>query len=173
VLGAGFAVLVPACWLAANIFPLAASPRIAAGTVEAPVPRAPELPAPPPTAVPPKAKASRKQQEQVARPAIKREAPAPQRIRVGGNVQQTRLVRQPKPIYPPEAKMARIQGTVKMRAVISKDGRIQQLELISGHPWLAAAAIEAVKNWVYEPTLLNENPVEVVTQIDVNFTLSQ
>jgi TonB family protein len=170
---AGLAVLVPACWLAANIFPLAASPRIAAGPVETPVLRAPERPAPAPTAVPPKAKASRKQQEQVARPAIKREAPEPQRIRVGGNVQQTRLVRQPKPIYPPEAKMARIQGAVKMRAVISKDGRIQQLELISGHPLLAPAALEAVKDWVYEPTFLDGNPVEVVTQIDVNFTLSQ
>src|ERR1041385_6333871 len=102
------------------------------------------------------------------------EKPAtPQRIRVGGNVKQARLIRQPKPVYPPLAKQARIQGTVKLSAVIAKDGTIQQLEVISGHPLLVPAALEAVKQWVYQPTLLNTEAVEVVTQIDVNFTLSQ
>ena len=105
-------------------------------------------------------------------PPPKKEA-TPQRIRVGGNVQQAKLVRQPHPVYPPLAKQARIQGVVKLSAIIAKDGTIQHLEVISGHPLLIPAALEAVKQWVYQPTLLNGEPVEVVTQIDVNFTLSQ
>jgi len=100
-------------------------------------------------------------------------AAAPQRIRIGGSVQQAKLVRQPHPVYPPLAKQARIQGTVKLTAIISKDGTIQHLEVISGHPLLVPSALEAVKQWVYQPTLLNGEPVEVITQIDVNFTLSQ
>ena len=97
----------------------------------------------------------------------------PQRIRVGGNVQAANLVRKVTPVYPPLAKQARIQGTVRFTAVIGKDGTIQNLQLVSGHPLLVAAAREAVRQWVYKPTLLNGEPVEVVTQIDVNFTLSQ
>lgn len=108
-------------------------------------------------------------------PPVK-EAPkpaTPQRIRVGGNVQSAKLVRQPKPVYPPLAKQARIQGVVRFTAVIGKDGTIQNLQLVSGHPLLIPSAQEAVKQWVYQPTLLNGEPVEVITQIDVNFTLSQ
>ncbi|MCL5744535.1 MAG: energy transducer TonB [Acidobacteria bacterium] len=97
----------------------------------------------------------------------------PQRIRVGGNVQQALLIRQPKPVYPPLAKQARISGVVRLNAIIGKDGTIQNLTVASGHPLLVPAALEAVKQWVYKPTLLNGEPVEVVTQIDVNFTLSQ
>jgi protein TonB len=100
-------------------------------------------------------------------------AVTPQRIKVGGNVQAAKLVRQPKPIYPPLAKQARIQGVVHLSAVIGKDGTIKDLQLISGHPLLVQAALDAVKQWVYQPTLLNGEPVEVQTQIDVNFTLSQ
>jgi len=100
-------------------------------------------------------------------------AAAPQRIRVGGNVQQAKLIRQPKPVYPPLARQARIQGTVRLTAIISKDGTIQSLQVVSGHPLLVPAALEAVKQWIYQPTLLNGEPVEVITQIDVNFTLSQ
>jgi protein TonB len=109
-------------------------------------------------------------------PPVVKEAPkpvTPQRIRVGGNVQQAKLVRQPKPVYPPLAKQARIQGVVKLNAIIGKDGTIQNLTQVSGHPLLVPAAMEAVKQWVYQPTLLNGEAVEVVTQIDVNFTLSQ
>ncbi len=107
-------------------------------------------------------------------PVKKEEAKAVvQRIRVGGNVQQAKLVRQPKPIYPPLAKQARIQGVVKLNAIIGKDGTIMNLNAVSGHPLLVPAAMDAVKQWVYAPTLLNGEPVEVVTQIDVNFTLSQ
>lgn len=106
-------------------------------------------------------------------PVKEKEKPKPvQRIRVGGNVQAARLIHQPKPVYPPLARQARIQGTVRFNAIIGKDGRIENLTVVSGHPLLIPAATEAVKQWVYKPTLLNGEPVEVVTQIDVNFTLS-
>jgi len=106
-------------------------------------------------------------------PPVKQEVkPQIRRITVGGNVQQAMLIYQPKPVYPPLAKQARIQGTVKFTAIIGRDGTIQNLTLVSGHPLLVQAATEAVKQWRYKPTLLNGEPVEVVTQIDVNFTLS-
>jgi protein TonB len=95
------------------------------------------------------------------------------RIRVGGNVQAANLIRKVIPVYPPLAKQARIQGTVRFQAIIGKDGTIQNLQLVSGHPLLVANAQQAVAQWVYRPTLLNGEPVEVVTTIDVNFTLSQ
>jgi TonB family protein len=98
---------------------------------------------------------------------------APPRIRVGGNVQQANLIVKVTPSYPPAAKQARVQGIVSFTAIIGKDGSIQNLDLISGDPMLADTALEAVKQWIYKPTLLNGNPVEVITQIDVNFTLSQ
>ncbi|HLH18725.1 MAG TPA: M56 family metallopeptidase [Bryobacteraceae bacterium] len=97
----------------------------------------------------------------------------PALLRVGGNMQAAKLIRQPRPIYPPEAKAQRIQGKVTMTAVIGKDGRVIDLRVTDGEPILAAAAMNAVWQWVYEPTLLNGEPVEVQTQIDVNFTLSQ
>ena len=96
-----------------------------------------------------------------------------QRIKIGGAVQQAKLIRQPKPVYPPLAKQARISGVVHLSAIIAKDGTIQQLSVISGHPLLVPSALEAVKQWVYQPTTLNGEPVEVQTTIDVNFTLSQ
>jgi periplasmic protein TonB len=96
----------------------------------------------------------------------------PQRIRVGGQVQVSKLLKKIVPSYPPLAKQARIQGTVKFTAVIGKDGTIQNLTLVSGHPLLVQSAQDAVKQWIYAPTLLNQEPVEVVTEIDVNFTLS-
>jgi periplasmic protein TonB len=100
-------------------------------------------------------------------------AEAPKRIRVGGQVQQAMLVSQPRPLYPPLAKQARIQGVVRLEAVISKTGTIDQLKVITGHPLLVQAALDAVKQWRYKPTFLNNEPVEVATTIDVNFTLSQ
>lgn len=109
-------------------------------------------------------------------PPVKKEEPkpvTPQRIRVGGNVQAANLVRKVTPNYPQLAKQARVQGTVKFQAIIGKDGTIQNLQLVSGHPLLVPAATEAVKQWLYKPTQLNGEPVEVITQIDVNFTLSQ
>jgi len=100
-------------------------------------------------------------------------APTPQRIRVGSNVQQAKLVQQPAPVYPPLAKQASISGTVRLNAIIAKDGTVQNLTVVSGHPLLVPAAMEAVKQWVYAPTFLNGQAVEVLTGIDVNFTLSQ
>jgi len=92
-------------------------------------------------------------------------------IRVGGGVQAAKLVFGPKPIYPPLAKQARISGTVSLAARISADGHIRDLRVAGGHPMLIAAAIEAVRQWVYQPTLLNGQPVEVLTDIQVNFVL--
>jgi outer membrane biosynthesis protein TonB len=97
----------------------------------------------------------------------------PQRIRVGGNVQASNLISKVTPAYPTEAKTAHVQGVVRFTAVIGKDGAIQKLDLVEGPPLLVPAAMDAVKQWIYRPTLLNGKPVEVVTQIDVNFTLSQ
>ena len=104
--------------------------------------------------------------EPVAAPAT------PVRIRVGGNTAATHLVFQPRPVYPPEAKQAHIQGVVSLHAIIAKDGAVQNLSVISGDPLLAASALEAVDRWVYRPTLLNGEPVEVETEIDVNYTLA-
>jgi protein TonB len=96
----------------------------------------------------------------------------PQRVRVSSGVSTGLLVRKVPPTYPPLARQARIQGVVILQAQISKDGNIENLQLISGHPMLAPAAIEAVKQWKYRPYLLNGEPVEVDTQVQVNFTLS-
>jgi len=96
----------------------------------------------------------------------------PQRVRVSQGVSEGLLVHQVKPNYPALAKQARIQGSVVLQAAIGKDGSIQNLRLVSGHPMLAPAAIEAVKQWKYRPYFLNGEPVEVDTQITVNFTLA-
>ena len=96
----------------------------------------------------------------------------PQRVRVSSGVQSGLLVRKVQPTYPPLARQARIQGTVVLQAQISKNGDIENLQLISGHPMLAPAAIEAVKQWKYKPYLLNGEPVEVETTVQVNFSLA-
>jgi periplasmic protein TonB len=96
----------------------------------------------------------------------------PQRVRVSSGVSQGLRIKFQQPNYPPLARQARIQGTVVLHAVIGKDGAIENLTLVSGHPMLAPAAIEAVKQWRYKPYLLNGEPVEVDTEIQVNFTLA-
>ncbi len=101
--------------------------------------------------------------------AAEPQAPVP----IGGDVQAANLVRKIMPAYPPLARQARVSGTVRFTAIIGTDGRIQNLQLIAGHPLLVASAREAVSQWLYRPTLLNGKPVEVITQIEVNFTLSQ
>ena len=106
-------------------------------------------------------------------PKVVEKPKTPASIRVGGNVQAANILRQVKPPYPPLARQARIQGTVRFNAVIGKDGHIQNLQLVSGHPLLVAAATQAVEQWVYKPTLLNDVAVDVITTIDVNFTLNQ
>jgi protein TonB len=96
----------------------------------------------------------------------------PQRVRVSSGVSTGLLIKKVTPNYPQLAKQARIQGTVVLQAEISKEGTIQNLQLISGHPMLAPAAIEAVRQWRYKPYLLNGEPVAVETQVVVNFSLS-
>jgi periplasmic protein TonB len=105
-------------------------------------------------------------------PTVAPKIATPQRVRVSSGVVSGLLLRKVNPTYPPLARQARIQGVVVLQAQISKDGNIENLQLISGHPMLAPAAIEAVKQWKYKPYLLNGEPVEVETQVQVNFTLS-
>jgi protein TonB len=76
-------------------------------------------------------------------------------------------------VYPPLARQTRISGTVRLHAIIAKDGTVQQLEVLSGHPLLVQAALDAVRQWRYQPTLLNGEPVEVDTTVDVIFSLNQ
>lgn len=97
----------------------------------------------------------------------------PKRITVGGNVQAAHLVNRVQPVYPPLARQTRISGTVKLHAIIGKNGAVEQLQVVSGHPLLVQAALDAVRQWRYQPTLLNGEPVEVDTEIDVIFSLAQ
>jgi protein TonB len=101
--------------------------------------------------------------------------PAPvlktERIRRGGVVQAANLIHQVSPIYPRLAQQARAQGVVVLAAVISKEGTVDSLRVVSGHPLLNQAALDAVKQWLYRPTMLNGDPVEVETTITVTFTL--
>ncbi len=99
-------------------------------------------------------------------------AAAPQQVRVESNLQAANLIKKVVPVYPMLAKSAGIEGLVKFTALIDKEGKIRNLKLISGPPPLVDAASEAVKRWVYRPTLLNGQPVEVITEIIVNFTIS-
>jgi TonB family protein len=92
------------------------------------------------------------------------------RPRVEGKVQAAKLVKSVEPKYPPEAKNAGVRGTVRLRGVVTREGVIDQAEVITGHPLLAAAAVEAVMRWRYQPALLNNQPVEVNITIDVDFT---
>jgi TonB family protein len=93
------------------------------------------------------------------------------RINVNGNVQSAKLIRGADPVYPPLALQARIQGVVKLRVTIAKDGTVQNIMVLSGHPLLVPAALDAVKQWVYQPTLLNGEPTAVVTELEVPFRL--
>jgi protein TonB len=96
----------------------------------------------------------------------------PQRVRVSQGVTQGLLVHKVPPPYPTLARSARIQGDVVLKAIIDKQGNIQDLQLVSGHPMLVPSAIDAVRQWRYRPYLLNGQPVEVETTITVIFTLA-
>ena len=107
-------------------------------------------------------------------PAPNAAAPAaPGAVRVGGNVQAMNLITKVTPVYPPLAKQAHVTGTVSLSVTISKEGTVDNVELVSGHPLLVQSAIDAVKQWVYRPTLLNGSPTAVLTQVDVNYTLAE
>ena len=105
-------------------------------------------------------------------PPLRVEAPVVKAlVRVGGKVQEPRLISRVEPTYPGFAKQARIEGTVVLEAIITEDGRVSSIKLVSGHPMLVQAAIEAASRWVYEPTRLNIEPVSVILSITVNFRL--
>jgi TonB family protein len=97
----------------------------------------------------------------------------PQKIRIGGAVESAKLIKKVNPVYPPEAKAQRIQGLVRLEALLGKDGSVKHLTVLSGDPMLAKSAINAVNQWKYQTTLLNGNPVEVLTEVDVNYTLAE
>ena len=99
--------------------------------------------------------------------------PVQSRIKVGGNVIAAKVINRTTPMYPPLARQTRISGTVRLHAIIAKDGTVQQLEVLSGHPLLVQSALDAVRQWRYQPTLLNGEPVEVDTTVDVIFSLNQ
>jgi protein TonB len=98
-------------------------------------------------------------------------AVAPARIKQGGLVTAASIINQTKPVYPALARQARIQGVVVLHAIIDKDGKVAELQVVSGHPLLVQSALDAVKQWLYKPTLLNGDPVEVDTTITVTFTM--
>lgn len=96
----------------------------------------------------------------------------PQRVRISQGVGEKFIAKKVPPKYPAEAREQHIQGTVLLKAEIDKDGNVESLSLISGHPLLASAAIEAVGQWKYKPFLLSGEPIAVETQVQINFTLS-
>jgi TonB family protein len=97
----------------------------------------------------------------------------PIRVRVGGNVIASQITHMVPPIYPPIAKTAHISGTVVLHCIIARDGRMLQVEYVSGPPLLLKAAMDAVRQWEYRPTLLNDKPVEVSTVVSVVFELGK
>jgi len=116
-----------------------------AGGVLGGVPGAPPPPPPPPKAKPP--------------------------IRVGGNVQNSKLIQKIDPVYPELAKRARVAGIVLLQVTVDEQGSVQDVKLIRGHPLLNQSAIDAVRQWRYSPTLLNGEPVQVIATVTVNFVL--
>ena len=106
-----------------------------------------------------------------APPANQHAVTAP--VRISEGVLQAKLLRKIVPVYPPLAITARVEGTVRLVGVISKDGTVRDLQVISGHPLLVRAAVDAVRQWIYQPTLLNREAVEVVAPITVTFVLNR
>ena len=109
----------------------------------------------------------------VSSPASSSSAPAasgpvPQRIRVGANVQAANLTHKVEPVYPPLAEQSGVEGTVRFRVIIDKNGHVSNAQLLSGHPLLVEAARDAVVQWVYKPTRLNGLPIDVLTEVDVS-----
>jgi protein TonB len=94
-------------------------------------------------------------------------------LKVSSELQAARILKKILPQYPALARQARISGTVRLMGIIAKDGTVQKLQVLSGHPLLQKAALDAVSQWRYQPTILDGQPVEVIAPIDVIFTLSQ
>jgi periplasmic protein TonB len=133
-----------------------AQARIDSGSIIPPVPSMISIQAIPPPPPP-----------QVAEPAPSRP------ITVTSDIQSAKLIRKVVPLYPRIAIAARISGTVRLIGTVATDGTVQQIQVVTGPPLLVKAAVEAVRQWLYRPTLLNNKPVEVIAPIDVIFTLSQ
>jgi protein TonB len=102
-------------------------------------------------------------------PTLPKPVPTVQRVRVSAGVSNGRLIYRVEPTYPPLAQQAHIQGAVVLVALIDKGGNVQSLQVVSGHPLLVRAAIDAVKQWRYQPLLVNGQPIEVETTVTVNF----
>jgi protein TonB len=92
-------------------------------------------------------------------------------LKVGQDVQQLKLVDQVKPVYPPLAKLSKAEGAVMLQVTVARDGSVAKADVISGHALLTRAAADAVKQWKYRPTVVNGQPVEVVTTVRIAFTL--
>lgn len=97
---------------------------------------------------------------------------APKRIRVSGPVEAGRCTHCPAPAYPPLARQAHVQGVVQLDAVIGTNGKVKSVQLVSGHPLLSGAAMQAVRGWQYQATVVDGAPVEVETTVSVNFNLA-
>ncbi|MGH9773517.1 MAG: TonB family protein [Candidatus Acidiferrales bacterium] len=111
-------------------------------------------------------------QEQSGQPkSVQEIPPPPNSIRVGGKVAAANLVHQVMPVYPQIAKLAHIEGTVVLHAIIDEQGDVEELQFVSGPPMLMQAAMDAVRQWKYRPTLIDGQPVKVDTTISVVFTL--
>lgn len=107
-----------------------------------------------------------------ARPAPPTPAPVQRLVIPGGQVNPAVPISRPDPAYPPIARTMRVSGVVELMGVIGTDGRMKELRVVSGHPLLARAALDAVSRWIYKPTLLNGKPVEVEAPITVTFRLN-
>jgi periplasmic protein TonB len=105
------------------------------------------------------------------RPPEPKPAVATKPMFVSQGAQEALLIRRVEPVYPTLARQVHVSGTVELRAIIAKDGSVINLEVISGHPMLVRAAVDAVRQWHYRPTLLNNQPVEVQTFVTVKFVL--
>ena len=106
-------------------------------------------------------------------PTVTHAAPKPILVRLSAPIVAAKGIYQPKPVYPHIAIISRTQGTVVLQAIIGKDGSIQDLKVVSGPALLVQAALDTVRTWRYQPTLLNSEPVDVLTEIDVNFRLDE
>jgi protein TonB len=96
-----------------------------------------------------------------------------QRVRVGGAIKEPKKIKDVKPAYPEDAKNAGIQGIIILESVIGTDGSVQEAKVLRSVPQLDKAALDAVMQWRYTPTLLNGEPVELIMTVTVTFTLTQ
>ena len=109
----------------------------------------------------------------VATPALSASVDQQQRVRVGGNIKEPKKIKDVKPVYPEEAQRAKVQGIVIMETIIGTDGTIQEAKILRGVELLDKAALDAVMQWRYTPTLLNGEAVEVIMTVTVTFTLTE